>query len=350
MYNEDRKKQFMANTKTAQTLKFVKTIFKSLAEYEQKHDTDLCDISTKEYPDLLMDYVDIQRLHQLYRGLQILETYKVFCISKHWVNPIQLTLEYSDHEWEQNKDKYIAQTYNQKHKMTMLNMPNECFDYIIANYYPRYQKRPIWTYDSWKPIMDDLCLCFMMFTYYGLSQQDMAMIEISKIHSLSSNQLYIDIEDKKVLIEGKFAEYLQCFAKSRQSDDIMFHGVFHVKHFSDKFLMCFDEENSLEHRVRRLNRIYRSTMKLIADDKLPSMVNLQYQGTIYRMAKYELQNQNHDYENWTHRQWIDVYEFYKYYRSQIVVGTGAPRGTDSFLAKDIKNAFLVEYNYLANLL
>lgn len=350
MYNKDRKKQFMSNIKSKSMRQFAETIFTSLAPHETECNIDICDIESKEYPDLLLTYVDVQRLTQLYRGLQVLENYRTYCIAKHWMNPITLAVQYSDQEWALNKEENIATLYNQKHKMVMLRTPNECYDYIVDHYFPQYIRKNVETMLNFKPVIDDLCLCFIMFTYYGLSKQEMAAIRISQIKELPNRQLCIQLDDKTILIEGKFADYVKRFSASRQSGEIMFHNVFHIKQFNKEFLMCFDNENTTEEREKRLDRTYVATTSRLSGTHFPSLVNVQHQGTIYRMVKQEIQNRNEDFREWNLRQWMDVYDFYKNYRSQIVPSSEPPRGTHGFMAKDIKNSFLVEYEFLTNLI
>lgn len=349
MYNAKQKDAFLKSIKNKAKRIFAHNMFENIASYESAQNADICSLNPDDYPKILMQNNDIQRLTQLYSMISVLENYRIFCFGKRLMDPTVLMYYDAKRLKDAERGDMIVECFNENCKAVQFRTPDECYNYLVNEVFIKYKELPLENMMFWAPTLEDLMFAQVMFTYYGLSQEDISMIEIDNVNFPTTAIAHIRTNDKNVIIEGKFVELIRKLTTVRCTDEILIFGKAKIVRLHSQYLMALETEDSSQERLLRARRNYVAFAKrcTVNDVNFPTMKNLRYQGTIYRMAQQELLALSKDYLDWNLREWVEVYEFHDNHKTHIEKMPHYLAGTDVWLAKDIKNAFNVEYNFLA---
>lgn len=341
MYNSRQKNAFLKTVKANK--RRYKIMFDEFAAYEEEHNMDICDVDSTIYPELLMKYLKPQRFGYFYGLYRSLMAYRMFCYSRNLVDPV----EFFSHELEPKVDmEDMYSVFSEHNEGVKLRTPGECircFQSRLLNDVSNDCLIPTLTADDYK-------LAYVVLKYLGVDDYSMSLITRDCVTTIN-NVLYINVNATTYEVYDDAAqELLRRLCEVREIRTPLPNTGVKITGLDDRYLLAQEKDDTSELRQKRIEKIYNTISKKISVydvNNVPSITDVMYQGTIYRMCVGEHRFNLADYENFTSREWVALYESYftsnqkKYDPSSI-----STSNTTVVRAMEIEKGFFEEYRYL----
>lgn len=339
MYNGRQKSAFLKTIKSETQRENIKWLFEEVSVYEKNVGEDICNVDFKLYPQIINEIIAPQRFGYFYNLYKYLCTYRVFCAAKQLVDPV---IYYS---YESDKDltiEELCQTFIKTSKAVKLRTPDQCIKYFQLNLFPGFES-------SFELSANEYKLLYIGLKYSGLDDEAISAITEENITDLAG-KAYIRIDSKKYIIyDGLIFSLLQKIRQIRKVTQISSTNKKRVMELDYKYLFSYIDDDSQEKRIRRIKKTYQNIVKAasLQEKDVPTISDIVFQGTIYRMCLDEHLAKSCDWESMQPDRWSALYHAYSKSIPPDLMPEDKPKIIKNVaLGVEVKQCFLDEYQYL----
>lgn len=284
MYNAVQKEAFISIQKSDDAKYTASYLFKALSTIEDELGYDIANGDPHQYGYMMWKVIDFGSLEYFKKLYNLLLRYRTFCFSKKYVDRTIFASNRGD-EIKATSSPAITQMY--------LELSSKNLDDIMDIYLkPESMARKLMNYfcnrnyfsyvDSKFYTMEDMLVLYIMLTYYGMKDEELATIttdnisaDRSKIHS---NDRTFDIDDGLTL----------SMIEKRLSSDAIFSKThnqgYKAEMLSETHLMLADDGRDGLTQIKNYYTLYRKNKMMAAnvDVELPTLKEVKLYGNIYR--------------------------------------------------------------------
>lgn len=310
MYNSRQKKAFIETVKAETTKKRIQIMFDAIASYEEAHDTDICNVDVKLYPEILMCCYPQQRFETFYLHYRALINYRALCIVRKLIDQVEFfSNDGNTTELKERQDilENLYDFFEDRNNSVKIRTPGECLEVFQKKVFPDCGASKT----SLSP--DEYKMGYIILRYLGLDDDRMAMVTTDEVLALAKfDQFKVDgaiigVYDKKV------KEFLLRIATVRKIETPYKLRV-RFTNLSHKYFLAQEEDVTAQLRKDRIKKIRNTINKKISMDgikNVPSLPDISFYGTIYRMCIGEHAiNQDVTLKYIPDEYWIPLYNSY----------------------------------------
>lgn len=310
MYNEKIKQEFLNQLNyDTPAIERLASFFESIEPVEQEKNIDICNLNPDDYPIYISQAVQCDRYSYFLNLFSMLTKYREYCRMKNYINPILFfTNNTGISESYKDNNKMLSWLYGRYKEYCLKDKQyfytgDQVIDYVAQF----YQELDIYNFERLRAdestylTQEEIITLYLCLVFFGIPQDLITTIEKNNIifsknaYSYPKATIVLPNSNNTCAITGKAvsllkravtATYVQTIAMGPHSDD------YKLIYLNDVYLLCLDEDYSLELAQKRSKKIYYTYYKHIqatkdngyAFENDGSVKNFKFQGIIHRMA------------------------------------------------------------------
>lgn len=332
MYNENQKKAFIRQLNSNGITQTAENTFISIASYEKKMNKDICDISVREYPKILLGCEsNIQRYSYYVDMLKVLLKYREYCAANGLIMPIL---------FYESIDEKI--TYKQMLEEFKNIETTELYDpQSLYSFYSRILNINI------ESTPEDYYLGLLILYYYGLTNDDISNIRRGDIEQIQDT-IKINLVNYQIELEGRCADHFIKLLKNTTCGTYYSERL-KIYEMNREYLFARCSDKTEEERLKTVNNYTRyTTGKLKEQKNVPTISDIRHRGAIYRLCS-DLIKRNTSKEVFFSLSNQRIYTNYYYYLHNIrEVKEDTKVGTSRVKSIEVRYDLEKEWEYLEN--
>lgn len=310
MFNEKQKRGYIevrAKSNDKRVLQSIESLFEDIEWYEEKNNTDICNVKITEYADIILQSKNVSRLSYLSNMQRILMEYRQYCIQRKFIDIDAFMSQMGDPPRITNRQliKKLA-AYKAKNPAAEIRTPEKLFALLKedvfreADYYDKTTKTIAY---------DAIYLLIYMFAFFGITGQDFVALKHSDI-KIESKAATIHKDGKRYLITGETVKILENCLKAKVVKKAGGRRVI-IKYTDEEYPFVLSGNNSDAKGEYR--RHYQSMQSIIKNSEveIPRIVDVAFRGRIYKMcmeAKKRSENGGYEVQSLLDNEIIALYE------------------------------------------